>query len=275
LVERIVRNYLHKAIISRRLAVPFTVDLPATYLDGLTRNRPARSFLFDIGGFRAAGFSPEIVVSVGPDGTVATQPLAGTRPMRAAAEETLELRQELVWDVKELYEHVVSVRLATEELLGVCHPDSVVVRDLLDVKERGSVQHLASRVLGRLSPGLDAWDALTALFPAVTASGIPKREALEVIRELEPVDRGLYSGAVCAVDPHGQLDAAIVLRTVFQDGCGSWLQAGAGIVEGSDPAAEFDETANKLRSVSHSLIEADPTPSPAPPRALELGGIPT
>jgi salicylate synthase len=255
-VGAIRAGQLRKAILSRRVEVPFPVDLPRTYAVGLARNTPARSFLLDLGGRRCAGFSPETVLEISSDGGVSTQPLAGTRALSDDPGRNRALRTDLEWNVKECYEHVISARLADAELRTICDPDTVAIRGLLSVLERGTVQHLASRVVGRLRPGLDIWDAVAALFPAVTASGIPKRDALRVISDLEDSDRGMYSGAVCVVGA-GEIDSALVLRSVFQnpDG-GTWLQAGAGIVENSDPVAEYDETTNKLASVARCLVAA-------------------
>jgi salicylate synthase len=262
-VAAIHRRQLRKAIVSRRLDVPFPVDLPRTYALGLSANTPARSFLLDLGERRVAGFSPETVAEVGPDGTVVTQPLAGTRPLRGLPDDE-RLREELRWDVKECYEHIISTRLAYEELRGVCDLDSVCVRELMTVRDRGTVQHLGSVVSGQLASGRDAWDALGALFPAVTASGIPKRQALEIIDEHEHDEREVYAGVVCRLDGSGGLDAALVLRSIYQDQHGTWLRAGAGIVEDSEPAFEFDETTSKLRSAATGLVRAA-APVPAFP----------
>jgi salicylate synthase len=256
-VLRVIRRGgLRKAIVSRRVDVPFPVDLPRSYLLGLSLNTPARSFLLDLGGRRAAGFSPEIVAEVLPDGSVTTQPLAGTRPLRHLTEEDERLGEELAWDVKECYEHVISARLAHAEMNTVCRHGSVAVRELMAVRRRGTVQHLASVLTGTLAPDRSGWDALAALFPAVTASGVPKRTALETIADTEPAERGLYGGVVCVADGAGGLDAALVLRSIFQRGDETWLQAGAGIVPGSDPGAEFRETISKLRSAAGCLVAA-------------------
>jgi len=254
-LDRIGAGRLRKAIVSRRVDVPFPVDLPASYLLGLEQNTPARSFLFDLGGRRCAGFSPETVVEVSPDGLALTNPLAGTRPRHPLSDVDQRLHDELLWDTKECYEHVISARLADEEMRSVCDPRTVAVRDLLTVKQRGPVRHLASVVTGQLARGRDAWDAAEALFPAVTAAGIPKRPALELIAATEDGERGLYAGAVFMVDGRG-FDSALVLRSIFQDAGGTWLRAGAGVVEGSDPAREYDETTNKLRSAACCLVPA-------------------
>jgi salicylate synthase len=253
-LRAIRRGGLRKAIVSRRVDVPFPVDLTASYLLGLAHNTPARSFLLDLAGRRAAGFSPEVVAEVTPRGAVVTQPLAGTRPLGGGVEQDASLRDELAWDVKECYEHVISARHAQEQLAVVCRHGSVAVRDLMSVRRRGTVQHLASTVAGKLAPGRTAWDALAALFPAVTAAGVPGRSALETIVEAEREERELYAGVVCMADAAGGLDAALVLRSIFQTGGETWLRAGAGIVPGSDPGREYQESTAKLRSAAGCLV---------------------
>lgn len=138
----------------------------------------------------------------------------------------------------------------------MCQPGTLVVDEFMAVLERGSVQHLASRVSGRLALGHDGWDALAAVFPAITATGVPKAAAFAAIRSYEPEPRGLYSGAVISADADGSLDAALVLRTAFQRDGRTWLRAGAGIVGASRPERELEETREKLRSVSRFLVPA-------------------
>ncbi|WP_345670043.1 salicylate synthase [Streptomyces similanensis] len=256
-VRAIRAGELDKAIVSRSVAVPGEVDLPASYVAGRRGHLPARSFLLRHGGWEAAGFSPEIVARVDTAGSVTAQPLAGTRALTGDAEADAVRRAELRRDAKEVYEHAVSVRLVQEELASVCRPESVCTEEFMDVAERGSVQHLASRLRGRLAEGSDRWDALAALFPAVTASGIPKGPALDVIRRAEDTGRGLYSGAIVRLEADGTLDAALVLRTVLRRDGRTWLRAGAGVVAGSDPERELEETREKLRAVSGHLVPAN------------------
>ena len=233
------------------------MDLIATYAAGRAANTPARSYLLHLGRMRAAGFSPETVVEVGPDGHVATQPLAGTRALTGTPEQDQRLRTDLLTDPKEVYEHAVSVKTAYDELTSLCTPDTVHVAGFMAVRERGSVQHLASTVTGRLPDPADAWHAFSNLFPAVTASGIPKPAAYRLIHDLEGRERGLYAGSVLTCDHLGQMDAALVLRTVFQHDGHTWLQAGAGIVSQSVPEREHEETCEKLRSIAQHLIPAN------------------
>ncbi len=255
-IEEIRTTELQKVILSRTVDVPFPVDFVATYVHGRSHNTPARSFLLDLGGRRVAGFSPETVAEVGADGEVVTQPLAGTRARGFGEQEDERLRAELLADPKEISEHVLSVKLAEEEMATVCRPGTVSVRDLMTVRRRGSVQHLGSSVHGLLAESATAWDVLRAVFPAVTASGIPKAPAYDCIARLEKEPRGIYSGAVLRAGSDGALDAALVLRSVFAEGDRTWLRAGAGILAGSTPARELEETCEKLRSVAPYIIPA-------------------
>lgn len=261
-VDDIRRGELQKVILSRPVPIAEPVDIPATYLAGRRMNTPARSFLLDLGGWRAMGFSPETVVEADADGAVSTQPLAGTRAHGLGAERDSRLREELLTDAKEIYEHAISVKLGHDELRTVCDPDSVVVSDFMTVKPRGSVQHLGSRVVGQLAADKSAWDALEALFPAITASGVPKEAAYERIARLEPSARGLYSGAVLTASSDGSMDAALVLRALYEQDGHAWLRAGAGIVADSHPARELEETREKLSSVAPHVIGAGPADRP-------------
>jgi salicylate synthetase len=246
---------LQKAVLSRPLPLPADtgLDIASTYLAGRRANNPARSYLLDLGGWQAAGFSPETVVEVEADGRVTTQPLAGTRALGHDPVDNRRLRDELLADPKEIHEHAVSVRLACDELAGICREGSVVVEEFMNVSERGSVQHLASRVTGRLGEGASGWDALAALFPAVTVTGVPRAAAMRAIHRHENGPRGLYGGSVFVAGADGSLDAALVLRSVFRQNGRTWLQAGAGITGQSTPEREWEETCEKLRSVAPYL----------------------
>ncbi|GAB1645440.1 salicylate synthase [Krasilnikovia sp. MM14-A1259] len=255
-VDEINRGELHKVILSRVVDVDDDIDLVATYLAGRRGNNPARSFLLRLGGEEAVGFSPEIVVKVTADGEVVSQPLAGTRALTPDLLANEALRADLFGSAKEVYEHAISVKVGTDELEEVCETGSIGVPEFMAIRERGTVQHLASQVAGRLAPGKRAWDAFGAVFPAVTASGVPKSAAYTAIRRHEPEGRGLYSGAVLTIDADGAMDAALVLRSAYRKGGRTWLRAGAGIVGQSTPEREFEETCEKLDSVARYLVPA-------------------
>ncbi|MET8425015.1 salicylate synthase [Nocardia sp. NPDC004860] len=253
-IKEIRSGYYDKVILSRRVDLPFRIDLAETYRLGRAHNTPARSFLLQLGDLEAAGFSPELVLSVDTDGTVTTEPLAGTRAFGRGLSADRAARDDLQSDPKEIVEHAVSVRASCAEVARVADPGTLAVTDFMSVRERGSVQHLASTVQGRLASHHTAWDALEVLFPSVTASGIPKRPCVDAIFRIDGSARGLYSGAVVTLSPDGALEATLVLRAVYQSAGVAWLRAGAGIIAQSSPEREFEETCEKLGSVAPYLV---------------------
>ncbi|WP_028921729.1 salicylate synthase [Pseudonocardia acaciae] len=253
-VESINEGALAKLILSRAVPLPLRADLPATYRRGRAGNTPARSYLLRLGDWHSAGFSPETVAEIDGDGWIVTHPLAGTRANGQGTERDSRHRDELRNDPKEIYEHAVSVKLAHDDLVPICEPGSVSVSDFMVPIERGSAQHLSSTVRGRLASGRSGWDGLAAVFPAVTCCGIPRASAMRHLRELERQPRGLYGGAVLLAEPDGALDAALVLRAIYDKDERTWLRAGAGIVAGSDPFREYEESCEKLRSVAPYVV---------------------
>lgn len=252
-VRAIELGRVEKVVLSRRIPLSIDVDLVGTFAAGRRRTSPFRSFLFELGDVAAAGLSPESVVRVSGDGEVTCELLAGTRAPRGPDADATA-RRELLRDAKEVFEHAISVRAAIDELGTVCDPASVVVTDLLSVRNCNGLRHLASTIRGRLDGGRNAWDAFTALFPAVTLTGTPKLAAYELIRELEGESRGVYGGAVLTFEPGAALDTAAALRTVFRGGGRTWIQAGAGIVQQSRPEREFTETCEKARTIGQHVV---------------------
>jgi salicylate synthetase len=253
-IDEIAAGRYHKVILSRCLDVPFALDFPSTYRLARQHNTPSRSFLLRLGGFRALGYSPEVVAAVNDDGVVVTEPLAGTRALGRGAARDRQARDELESDTKEIVEHAMSVRSSLREITEVAEPGSAAVIDFMAVRERGSVQHLGSTVTGRLDPSKDRMDALEALFPAVTASGIPKAASVDAILRLDESPRELYSGAVVMFSADGRLDAALTLRTAYERDGRTWLRAGAGIIGASDSDREFEETCEKLTTLAPYLV---------------------
>ncbi|MDU7253497.1 MAG: salicylate synthase [Clostridium sp.] len=256
-VEEIKDKKYEKVILSRRILIDEKLDILGSYVAGRRVNNPARSYILNLQGLQVIGYSPETVAEVNKDGVVSTFPLAGTRAVGISEDETNKLKEELLRDPKEIAEHAVSVKLAYEELEKVCELNSVHVNEFMSVLKRGTVQHLASRLKGKLKKEYNEWHGFNALFPAVTASGIPKKEAIEAIERLEEEPRNIYSGSVLTYDSDGTIDAALVLRSIYQDDKHTWLRAGAGIVELSLPERELVETCEKLSSVSKKLISIE------------------
>jgi anthranilate synthase component 1 len=241
---------------SRRLARPTAAPPFEVYRALRSINPSPYMFYLALDEIAVAGASPELLVRV-EDGLAAVHPIAGTRrrdddPARDAA-----LEEELRHDEKERAEHVMLVDLGRNDIGRVSTPGSVRVTQLLDVERYSHVMHLVSHVTGRLRPGLTAYDALRAGFPAGTVTGAPKVRAMQIIAELEGQRRGIYAGAVGYLGFDGNLDTCIAIRTlVFKDGV-AYAQAGGGIVADSTPDAELAETENKLGAVLRALEEAE------------------
>ncbi|MDT7577114.1 MAG: anthranilate synthase component [Pseudonocardiales bacterium] len=205
--------------------------------------------------FDIVGSSPEALVTVA-DGVVTTHPIAGTRWRGVTEEEDLQLEKDLRSDEKERAEHVMLVDLGRNDLGRVCEPGSVKVRSFFSVERYSHVMHLVSTVTGLLRRDRNAFDAVTACFPAGTLSGAPKPRAMAIIEELEPTRRGLYGGIVGYLDFAGNADTAIAIRTALvRDGV-AYVQAGGGIVADSDPVAEDTECLNKARAVLCAVATA-------------------
>jgi anthranilate synthase component I len=189
-------------------------------------------------------------------GRALMHPIAGTRPRGASPEEDGRLAAELLADPKERAEHVMLVDLGRNDLGRVCRPGSVEVVDLMQVERYSHVMHLVSTVVGDVAPEHSALDVLCACFPAGTLSGAPKVRAMEIIEALEPSRRGVYGGIVGYFDVAGDMDTAIAIRTVVLRNGRAYVQAGAGIVADSDPAAEDAECRNKAAVVLGAVASA-------------------
>ena len=202
------------------------------------------------------GSSPEILVRL-EDNQVTVRPIAGTRPRGMDEAEDLLLEKELLADPKELAEHLMLIDLGRNDAGRVSKIGSVELTDRMIIERYSHVMHIVSNVVGELADDMTAMDVLRATFPAGTVSGAPKIRAMEIIDELEPVKRGIYSGAVGYLSWNGNMDTAIAIRTaVIKDKMLS-IQAGAGIVYDSVPENEWAETMNKGRAVFRAVAMAE------------------
>ncbi|MCC7539786.1 MAG: chorismate-binding protein [Deltaproteobacteria bacterium] len=222
-------------------------------------------FLVELGERALAGASPETMVRV-DRGVVTVRPIAGTRPRGRSAEEDARLADELLADPKERAEHVMLVDLGRNDLGRISEVGSVRVPERMVIERYSHVMHIVSSVTGKLAEGRDALDVLAATFPAGTLSGAPKVRAMQIIDELEPVPRGIYGGAVGYIGFDGNMDVAIAIRTVEANARSFEVQAGAGIVEASDPETEHQETLHKARApleaIAHANIASRPRRKP-------------
>jgi anthranilate synthase component 1 len=215
-------------------------------------------FYFDFGDHHVVGASPEILVRLAGD-TVTLRPIAGTRPRGATPEADAKTAEELLADPKERAEHVMLIDLGRNDVGRVAATGSVKVTEQMVVERYSHVMHIVSNVEGRLRPGLGALDVLRASFPAGTVTGAPKVRAMQIIDELEPVKRGVYSGAVGYLGFSGDMDVAIAIRTAVLKDRRLHVQAAAGIVADSDPRSEWLETQHKARALLRAAEIADLT----------------
>ena len=253
--EYIAAGDIFQVVLAQRYAAPFTLPSFSLYR-ALRRTNPS-PFLFhlDFGAFALVGSSPEILVRV-RDGEVTIRPLAGTRRRGATPEEDKALEKELLADPKERAEHLMLLDLGRNDVGRVAEIGSVRVTESFAVERYSHVMHIVSHVLGRLDKRHDVVDALMGGFPAGTLSGAPKVRAMEIIDELEKEKRGPYGGCVGYFSADGEMDSCIVLRTALVKDGMVYVQAGAGIVADSDPAAEQLECQYKARALFKAAEEA-------------------
>ena len=253
--EYILAGDIFQVVLSQRFEAPFKLP-PFSLYRALRRVNPAPFLYFlDFGGYAVAGSSPEILVRMRDD-TVTIRPIAGTRPRGATPHEDKAMEDELLADPKERAEHLMLLDLGRNDVGRVATIGTVKVTDQFFVERYSHVMHIVSNVEGKLSNEHDALDALVAGFPAGTVSGAPKVRAMEIIDELEKEKRGLYAGCVGYFSAAGEMDSCIVLRTALVKDGTMYVQAGAGIVADSDPAAEQTECVNKAKALFRAAEEA-------------------
>jgi len=250
--EHIAAGDVYQVVLSQRFETRVGAD-PFTVYRALRHVNPSPYMYFiRIGERSIVGSSPEMLVRV-EGHQIQTHPIAGTRPRGRTPEEDQRLADELKRNEKERAEHVMLVDLGRNDLGRVSAYGSVRVPTYMALERYSHVMHLVSIVEGKLADEHDRLDALVACFPAGTVSGAPKVRAMEIIAELENRRRGVYAGAVGYLDFAGNLDFCITIRTVVMEKGHAYVQAGAGIVADSNPAAEYEETRDKARAVIQAL----------------------
>jgi anthranilate synthase component I len=254
--EYILAGDAFQIVPSQRFRMPFDLP-PFSFYRSLRRLNPSPFLFFlDFGGFQVVGSSPEILVRV-RDGRVTLRPLAGTRPRGATPAEDAALAEDLLSDPKERAEHLMLLDLGRNDVGRVAKPGTVTPTEQFTIEYYSHVMHIASNVEGDLDrERFDEIDALMGGFPAGTVSGAPKVRAMEIIDELEPERRGIYSGCIGYFGADGDMDTCIALRTAVIKDKAIYIQAGAGIVADSEPQAEYDETVNKAKALVRAVEEA-------------------
>lgn len=256
-IVRKAKNYIEsgdifQAVLSKRFECGFKGDLISFYRKLREINPSPYMYLLKMKSRVIVGSSPEMLGRV-EEKRAETFPIAGTRPLGGSETENRRLASELLADPKEQAEHVMLTDLGRNDLGKVCEFGSVHVPEFMTVQRYSHVQHIVSRVTGRLRSDRDSIDMLKAVFPAGTVSGAPKKRAMEIIDELEPCRRGTYAGAVGYFSYNGNADFAITIRTLVAEGERALIQVGAGIVADSDPEREWFETEHKARALLQAL----------------------
>jgi len=246
--EHIRAGDIFQVVLSQRFRVPLgDTDVFDVYRAMRIINPSPYMYFLRLPDRIVAGASPETLVRL-EDGQAYVRPIAGTRHRGRTEEEDLAIEQELLADPKERAEHVMLVDLGRNDVGRISRAGTVSLTDQMLIERYSHVMHIVSNVVGDLAPDRDALDVLRATFPAGTLSGAPKVRAMQIIEELEPERRGVYGGAVGYIGFDGNMDVAIAIRTIVAHKDEMWLQAGAGIVEASDPDKEYEETVNKARA---------------------------
>jgi len=256
--EHIAAGDIFQVVLSQRFSRHTSAHPFAVYRALRMLNPSPYMFYFNFAplDLQVIGASPEMHVRL-EDGVASVRPIAGTRRRGSSPTEDAALAAELLADPKERAEHVMLVDLGRNDIGRVCEYGSVHVRDLMTIERYSHVMHIVSHVEGRIRPGLDAYDLMRATFPAGTVSGAPKVRAMEIIEELEGQRRGLYAGAVGYFSYDGSMDTCIAIRTMVMQGDRVYVQAGAGIVADSDPAAEYQESVNKASALLVAVARAE------------------
>jgi len=255
-VER-MREYIYagdafQVVLSQRFERPVDVSGFSIYRGLRAVNPSPYMYYIAFRDFEVVGSSPEPLVTV-TGRRAETRPIAGTRPRGDTPEEDTALADEMLKDEKERAEHLMLVDLGRNDLGRVCRAGTVKTREFMEVERYSHVMHMVSSVVGELEDGVEATDALRAVFPAGTVSGAPKVRAMQIIDELEPTRRGPYAGAIGYLSYSGDLDSCIYIRTVLVREGRAYVQAGAGIVADSEPEREFTETENKARAMFRAI----------------------
>ena len=254
-----IKDYLsagdcYQVNLAQRFCTEFTGNPLVAWL-GLRDAHPApHSCYFDTGDNQVFGVSPERFLSI-RGRQVVTEPIKGSRPRGATPEEDQAFGAELLSNPKDRAENLMIVDLLRNDLGICCEPGSVQADPLFELRRFSNVQHLVSTVTGTLRQDLSPLDALLGAFPGGSITGAPKKRAMEIIAELEPVPRGAYCGSFFWMDNQGNLDSNILIRTLQTDGDRLYCHGGGGIVFDSVPEAEYEESRFKVAKLMGALEE--------------------
>lgn len=248
-IQDIENGQVEQVVLSRKLQADFEGDPFELYQLLRKRNPSPYMYYMEFDDFVVLGASPESLVSV-QSNRVQTNPIAGTYKRGRSEEEDNKLERALRSDSKELAEHDMLVELSKSEMREFCTTPSIQVTAYQKLVKYEHVMHLVSEVTGELATGMHALDTLQISLPAGTVTGSPKPVAMAMIDEIEKEPRGIYGGAIGYIGLNGSIDFALTIRTMVVKNQKIVVQSGAGIVKGSDPLSEFNETIHKAKSLT-------------------------
>jgi para-aminobenzoate synthetase component 1 len=250
--EYIAAGDIYQVNLAQKFSTPFDGN-PYRLFEHLLARSPAPGGAFlDFGDTRVLSASPELFLRI-RGRHVTTRPIKGTRPRSRDPVRDEQLAFELLTDPKELAELVMITDLERNDLGQICEYGSVTVTQLVQLERYAQVFHLVSTIEGMLRPGVEAIDAVRACIPGGSISGAPKKRACEIIRELEPCPRGLYTGLIGYFDDNGDAAFSIAIRTMVLEGEELHFSVGSGITAGSVPSREYDETLHKATGMQMAL----------------------
>ena len=247
--EYIVAGDVMQVVPSQRLSCKFSAPPVELYRQLRRLNPSPYMYYLNLDDVAIVGSSPEILTRVDGDRRATVRPIAGTRSRGVNEKEDMALEKDLLADEKEIAEHLMLIDLGRNDLGRIAKTGTVELTDKMFVERYSHVMHIVSNVECELQDNMSAMDVLKATFPAGTLSGAPKVRAMEIIDEVEPLKRNIYSGAIGYLSWHGCMDMAIAIRTAVIKNETLYVQAGAGIVHDSVPQSEWDETMHKARAL--------------------------
>jgi anthranilate synthase component I len=250
--DEIIKGNLLQAVPSRRLKVKTNLPALEAYRRLRSTNPSPYLFYIDFTGFQLFGSSPEVHLKI-DDGRALVRPIAGTRRRGKNTADDKRLEKELLDDPKEGAEHLMLVDLGRNDLGRICQSGTVEVTEFRTIERYSHVMHIVSQVEGNLEAGKSSADAIRATFPAGTVSGAPKIRAIETISKLEKYPRRFYAGIIGIMEPGGNMDSCITIRSALKKDGHIYMQAGGGVVYDSTPEREYEETSEKLRALATAL----------------------
>ena len=245
----IVAGDVMQVVPSQRLSCEFKAPPIELYRQLRRLNPSPYMYYLNLDDVFVVGSSPEILTRVDSNNRATVRPIAGTRYRGKTEAEDIALEKDLLADEKEIAEHLMLIDLGRNDLGRIAKTGSVDLTDKMFIERYSHVMHIVSNVECELKEGMSAIDVLKATFPAGTLSGAPKVRAMEIIDELEPLKRNIYSGAIGYLSWHGCMDMAIAIRTAVIKDETLYVQAGAGIVHDSIEQSEWDETMHKAQAL--------------------------